>query len=101
MDFTQEKAPDGVVFAMRGAFTFKDHHAFREMLDTIKASTGRRHVLNLSQLEFMDSAALGMLLIADDESKSGGWTLTLRHPPDRVARLIELSAMDEIFTIET
>jgi len=100
MDFTQEKASDGVAITMRGAFTFKDHHSFRELLDTIKASAGRHHVLDLSRLDFMDSAALGMLLIADDESKSGGWTLTLRHPPSRIARLIELAAMDEIFKIE-
>jgi anti-anti-sigma factor len=100
MEFTQASAADGFVINLRGAFTFKDHHSFRALLDVLKASGGQHHVLDLSLLEFVDSAALGMLLIADDEARQSGWTLTLRRPPGRVARLLELSAMDTILTIE-
>jgi anti-anti-sigma factor len=100
MEFTQETASDGLVMALRGAFTFKDHHSFRALLDALKSGAGRRHVLDLSGLDFVDSAALGMLLIADDEARGAGWTLTLRRPASRVARLIELAAMESIFTIE-
>ena len=100
MDYTQQSAADGVVIALAGAFTFKDHHSFRAMLDILKAAAGRRHVLDLSRVEFMDSAALGMLLIAEDEARSAGWRLTLRKAPPAIARLIELSSMDALFTIE-
>ena len=100
MEFSQEKASDGMVIALRGAFTFKDHHSFRALLDALNSGSGRRHVLDLSALDFVDSAALGMMLIADDEAKNAGWTLTLRRPPPRVAKLMELAAMDSIFTIE-
>jgi anti-anti-sigma factor len=99
MEFTQERAADGLVMALRGSFTFKDHHSFRALLDALRGA-GSRHVLDLSGLEFVDSAALGMLLIADDEARAAGWALTLRRPPPRVARLIEVAAMDSIFTIE-
>jgi anti-anti-sigma factor len=100
MEFTEEKATDGVVIALRGAFTFKDHHSFRALLDVLKGGGGGGHVLDLSGLDFVDSAALGMLLIADDEARAAGRTLTLRRPPSRIARLMELAAMDTIFTIE-
>ena len=46
---------------------------FVALLDQLKTSPSGRRVLDLSHLEFLDSAALGMLLIADDEAKSGGW----------------------------
>ena len=100
MHFTQETSDSGLVVALQGAFTFNDHHSFRSLLDALKASRGRHHVLDLSRLEFLDSAALGMLLIADDEAKGAGWTLTLRRPPAQIARLMELAAMETLFTIE-
>ncbi len=99
MEFTQQKGADGMIMALRGSFTFKDHHAFRALLDALR-SGGQRHVLDLSGLEFVDSAALGMLLIADDEARGGGWTLTLRRPSPQVARLMEVAAMESIFAIE-
>jgi anti-anti-sigma factor len=99
LEFTQEKSADGMVMALSGAFTFKDHHSFRALLDALRDS-GQRHVLDLSGLEFVDSAALGMLLIADDEARAAGWTLTLRRPSAPVARLMDVAAMDTIFTIE-
>lgn len=100
MHFTQEPTPDGIIMSLHGAFTFKDHHSFRAMLDQLGASHGRRHVLDLSKLEFLDSAALGMLLIADDEARSAGWTMTLRRPSPQIARLLELASMNEMFAIE-
>jgi anti-anti-sigma factor len=99
VEFTQEKSADGVVIALRGAFTFKDHHSFRALLEALRGG-GHRHVLDMSALEFVDSAALGMLLIADDEARVSGWKLTLRRPSSRVARLLEVAAMDSIFAIE-
>ena len=100
MIFSKQSSADGTVIALEGAFTFKDHHSFRTLLNDLNASPGRRHALDLSLLEFLDSAALGMLLIADDEAKAGGWTLTLRKPSGDVAKLMELSSMESLFTIE-
>jgi anti-anti-sigma factor len=100
MQFTQEITSEGPVIALAGPFTFKDHHSFRALLDLLKASDTARYVLDLSRLEFLDSAALGMLLIADDEARGAGRSLTLRRPPTQIARLMELAAMDTLFTIE-
>jgi anti-anti-sigma factor len=99
MEFTQEKSAGGMVMSLRGSFTFKDYHSFRALLDALR-NGGQHHVLDLSGLEFVDSAALGMLLIADDEARGAGWTLILRHPAERLARLMETAAMDSIFKIE-
>ncbi|MEJ0049060.1 MAG: STAS domain-containing protein [Rhodospirillales bacterium] len=100
MDFTQQTTSDGAVVSLAGAFTFKDHHSFRSLLDVLKIVPGRRLVLDLSRVEFLDSAALGMLLIAEDEAKIVGCTLILRKAPPSIARLIQLAAMDTLFTIE-
>ena len=100
MEFTQATGQYGVVVSLAGAFTFKDHHVFRTVLDTLKQAPGNQHVFDLSGVEFLDSAALGMMLIAEDEGRAAGWSLTLRKAPPAIARLIELASMDTLFTIE-
>ena len=100
MEFIQEPGSDGVVITLRGSFTFKDHHGFRAVLDALAAARGGRRVLDLSRVEFLDSAALGMLLIAEDETTRANGKLVLRNPSTQIARLFELSAMDKLFSIE-
>jgi HptB-dependent secretion and biofilm anti anti-sigma factor len=100
MDFTQDPTPDGVVISIRGNFTFKDHYGFRAVLDALAASSGSRKTLDLSKVEFLDSAALGMLMIAEEEIARTNGTLTLRNPSAPITRLFELAAMDTIFKIE-
>ncbi len=101
MTFTQDTTASGAVMALQGSFTFKDHHSFRALLDVLKTVSGRNHVLDLSGISFLDSAALGMLLVADDETKGRGCNLTLRKPSIQIARLLELASMDTLFRIET
>jgi anti-anti-sigma factor len=100
MEFTQETTPDGVVVSLRGSFTFKDHHGFRAVLDALITSRGSRRLLDLSRVDFLDSAALGMLLIAEDETARAHVKLILRNPSPQIARLFELSAMDTLLSIE-
>jgi len=100
MEFTQESTPDGVVISLRGSFTFKDHHGFRAVLDALAAARGNHRLLDLSRVDFLDSAALGMLLIAEEETARAHGKLTLRSPSAQIARLFELSAMDTLFKIE-
>ena len=100
MTFTQENTARGAVMALQGAFTFKDHHSFRALLESLRAVSGHDHVLDLSGIDFLDSAALGMLLVADDETKGRGCNLTLRRPSCQIARLLELASLDTLFRIE-
>jgi anti-anti-sigma factor len=100
MEYTQDPTPGGIVIALRGSFTFKDHHGFRAVLDILAATSGSLKILDLSKIEFLDSAALGMLMIAEEETVRAHGVLTLRNPSAPIARLFELSSMDTLFKIE-
>ncbi len=100
MEFTRTDLDGGILIHLRGSFTFKDHHGFRAVLDALNASKGQHRALDLSGVDFLDSAALGMLMIADDEATRAHGQLVLRNPSQQIARLFELSAMDTIFKIE-
>lgn len=86
--------------ALIGDLTFNDHGAFREMLKRLLQAKDRRMVLDLSRLNFVDSAGLGMLLIARDEAEKGKRSLLLARPQQQVDRMFAVTKFDKLFAIE-
>ena len=84
---------------LSGRFTFADHEEFEELLKAVKQCGRGILNLDLSNLEFMDSAGLSMLLIAREEAIKAGVTLVLHSPTGRVAQLMRLAAVDSLVDI--
>jgi anti-anti-sigma factor len=98
MRFEFKSGDDNVSFS--GDLTFTDHMAFREIADRLAASPGKTLVIELSGLDFVDSAGLGMLLIARDEASKANRTLILRGAKGQVQRMFALTKFDKLFTVE-
>lgn len=83
---------------MHGQFTFTDNAAFREMVLTkfIDPSI-RQVVLHMKDVDFVDSAALGMLLLAHDESVKHKKPLLLEGVVGQVRRIFEMARFDQFF----
>ena len=86
--------------ALIGELTFGDHAAFREMLTRAMQSRGQKIVFDLSRLDFVDSAGLGMLLIARDEAGKSSRSLALARPQKQVERVFAVTKFETLFTIE-
>ncbi|MGA2292843.1 STAS domain-containing protein [Bradyrhizobium sp.] len=95
-----EFQPNDARVTLSGEFTFTDHVAFREVADRLLQADDRTIVVELSQLRFIDSAGLGMLLIARDEAGKAGRTLVLSQPQGQVKRMFAVTKFDELFTIQ-
>jgi anti-anti-sigma factor len=54
---------------------------------------GDRVVLDLANLEFLDSTGLRVIVHAVEASRTGGWELTLRQGPPAVRRVFEISGV--------
>jgi len=91
----------GSIVAMSGDFTFTDHVAFLEIMNRLFETRAEPIVIDLSQLEFIDSAGLGMLLIARDEVGKSSRKLTLRAPKGQVKRMFSVTRFETLFAIET
>jgi anti-sigma B factor antagonist len=62
---------------------------------------GRKHlVLDLVDLGFVDSTGLGVFVRAGKELRASGGRLTLRHPGERVAKLLAITGLEEVFDID-
>ncbi len=79
---------------------FSDSGAFRSLLQQVEGAKANACVLDLSGLASIDSAGLGMFMIALDAAKKGGWSLRLRSPRGQVKSLLELGKFDQLLAIE-
>lgn len=80
--------------------SFADNGIFRKLLEEMLASKTRHWILNVSGLSSVDSAGLGMFIIAMENAKKAGLSLVLRSPTEHVRKLIELSKMDKLIRVE-
>lgn len=87
--------------AISGDFTFTDHADFLIIMNRLLGTKGAPMVIDLSRLDFVDLAGLGMLLIARDEAKKANRALTLRCPTGQVQRMFAVTKFETLFTIET
>ena len=89
----------GCKFSLTGKFTFSDHQNFRTVIETIKSDGVEVVELDLGGLEYLDSAALGMFLVAKQETEKNNCRLYLSNPVGHVKNMFELSNFNTLFEI--
>ena len=73
--------------------------ALREMLDTEVAKQPRMVIIDLSGLRFMDSSALHVILRANRVLDRQGGVLALASPREPVAKMLRLTAADQLIPV--
>lgn len=97
MEFIQSQENNVRYYELKGRFTFNDHDKFSSIITAIANKEAYNVVLVLGELEFVDSAALGLLLIARDEAAKHGVRLSLRNPRGSVLQLFNLAGFQTLF----
>lgn len=87
------------MFAMSGEFDLTCAPDLRAEVDAAAAGPAQRLVLDISQVEFMDSSMLKELLRANAELSAAGSQLVLVAPQPPVQRLLELTRTGELFAV--
>lgn len=89
-------ASDGtcVTISVSGRFDYTVHKEFRA---TWKTRTEKRYVVDLENTEYLDSAALGMLLLLRDHA--GITPVELRGANSKVKRVLAIANFDRLFAV--
>lgn len=58
-------------------------------------------VVNLAELEFIDSSGLGVLVGALKRFEAAGYHLTLRSPTSAIRRVFSITGLDQAFVIDS
>ena len=88
-----------VEIEFKGRLTYSDYSLFRQITDIIGQSPNQECLFNSAELEFIDSAGLGMLLLAQDKVQDCKGRVTLINPTGQVKKMIELGRFDTLFKI--
>ncbi|CAO3372570.1 MULTISPECIES: STAS domain-containing protein [Azospirillum] len=100
MDYGIEDKEQETLVRLRGRLTFNDHAKLRALIREMLQNRAKRQVLDLSTLEFVDSAGIGMLLIAREEMANADKQLVLRSAAGQVKRVLTVAQLNKIVTIE-
>lgn len=100
MKYEIVNAPAGPVLVLRDQVTFSDRVAFESVLDRLIAPGAGTVTVDLEQLDYMDSAGLGMLVTLRGRAEKGGARVVLRKPRGDVKELLALACFETLFTIE-
>lgn len=100
MPLTHEIIGDGleVKLNISGRFDFSLHREFREA-SKMGNGASSRYEIDLSHVEYMDSAALGMLLLLREEAGGDQSQVKLVGARNDVRRVLEVSNFQKMFEI--
>jgi anti-sigma B factor antagonist len=92
--------PDGcVLLVLGGELDLAAAPELRRHLEEPAQGGAHRVVLDLAEVQFMDSSMLKELLRANHELREAGATLVLAAPQPAVRRLFELTRTAELFEV--
>ncbi len=85
---------------MNGRFDFSAHRAFKEAYDPLLQQKGFTSLeINLANVAYMDSSALGMLLLLHERAQAEGKTVVLCRANSTVMQILDIANFGKLFTI--
>lgn len=83
-----------------GRFDAHESEQFRAYFEDATAQGTKIFIVDLSEVDFVDSTALAELVRAMKQLRQSGGNLVLRRPSNAVRIILELTKLDQAFTIE-
>lgn len=99
MEITKHLKQGTYDITLSGKFTFSDHPEFREILQNMVDKDVRQVVFHMSKVEFVDSAALGMLLLAADEAEKHQKQLMICGAAGQVKKMFDMARFSTLFSM--
>jgi anti-anti-sigma factor len=83
-----------------GQFTLASHREFRDACKAPVENPDVREILvDLGQVDYMDSSALGMLLVLQKSAMAAGKTVSLANASGNVRQVLDIANFQQLFDI--
>jgi len=97
----ERELDDALIFDMAGRFEFQSSGQFIGALDRVSQSHCTHLILNLQEVSFIDSTALGLLHFAHQKLSGIGGRVSIVNPHPHTQKLLELANLPSIIAIHT
>lgn len=85
---------------MSGRFDFKVHRDFKDAYAPLLDDAAVHRIdIEMSQVDYIDSSALGMLMLLHERAKSANKTVELPNPSRAVSQMLDVANFDRVFNI--
>ena len=99
MQVRKQEEGDQFVYQLEGKFTFTDNMLIRDLLADIPNRKEHRILFDMSRLEFIDSAALGMLMLSQEKASDCQKSVSIRGAGGQVSKMLSMARFENFFTI--
>ena len=100
MQITMRADGKQAVVRLSGRFEFSAHREFREVMDTALQNKELETVtVDLADVDYIDSSALGMLLMLREKANQAKKGLALANPRGIVKQALDIAHFERLFSI--
>lgn len=97
VQYQLERDGERPVVRLSGRMTFADQTLVQQMIDEMHQEARCTQIIDLTDLEFIDSSSLGLLLRAHKSGAQNNVQISLRVPTEgQVAKLLSISRFHEV-----
>ena len=100
MKYKINKTESGYEVIIFEKISYSDYDDFFDITSFINNVDVKECILNISDVDFIDSAVLGMFLILNDKAKKNEISLVIKGAKDRVKEVIKSTKLDDIIKFE-
>lgn len=88
------------VIRLSGRFDFNAHREFRDAMDKALAQPGVLAIhVDMGEVSYLDSSALGMLLMVRDKARTCGKTVSLANTRGSVRQVLDIANFSKLFPL--
>ncbi len=99
MELTEQKNGTATVLGIGGRFDFSARREFKEAMDRQQQAGCRHVILNLEKVSFVDSSALGLLVVAHQNLKLKEGRISLVNPQSYVRQILDLANVPRMIPV--
>jgi anti-anti-sigma factor len=102
MSISSSISADGtnLTIAVEGRFDASSLDEFRTCYEGASASNLEQYTVDLKKAEYLDSSALGMLLVLRDFAGGENAHITIANCSPEVKKIFAISSFEKLFTIQ-
>lgn len=102
MQITSTEDMGRLVLKLEGRFDFHAHRDFRAAYEKVLEShTAKTIELDFDGVDYLDSSALGMLLLLREKADASGKQIVLAGLKGTVKQILDVANFGKLFTIKT